>query len=663
MGCDGGSADGISRTRNLRVIMPSRAANCPNCGGQVEFKANTSLLSVCPYCATAVARVGDDITELEILGKVAPLADLGSPLSLGTFGKFKGKGFMLVGQLQLDYGQGPWNEWYAAFDDGRWGWIAEAQGKIYITFGKELTGLPDFQQARVGTRFSVGSQTLLVVEQRQAKFCAAEGELPFAVAPGSFFNYADVQGEAGLFGTIDYGTGSTAEALFLGEELGYADLFDKATLRDVEPGQAAGAVGLNCPNCGSGVELQAPNDSMRVACGTCGSLLNCEKGSELFLLTAAKRPGQEPAIPVGSVGRFEGHKWTIYGHLWRSVSYDGVRYFWEEFLLHGGVKEGYRWLTCSDGHWSWVEPVHAGSVMPDGARGAKLGDDKYRHFQSASASVDSLRGEFYWKVAVGERVATHDYIKPPKVLSRELAAEEVSWSIGTYITPEQVQEAFKLKDALPAPTGVAPHQPNPHATPLKGMLIFGTAFSALLLVVALLMAFTSDDKVVLTQKWPVVKPATTSKSPRIVGAKVQSDPFKLSGRTNMALRLTSDVKDAWLFADGELVNLDTNLPYPFGIQVTYQSGYSGGSSWAKGGKSKVIFMGDLPGGNYIIRIKPEWQATKKPPTRFSIEAREDVFIGSHAVGIFFLLWILPLLKAMQYYSFEKRRWAESDHAG
>src|SRR5688572_17405935 len=108
-------------------VVPARVANCPNCGGQVEFKAGSSLLTVCPYCSSAVARIGGDVGELEILGQVAPLAELGSPLALGMPGKHRGKGFILVGLVQLDHGTGPWNEWYAAFDDGSFAWIAEAQ--------------------------------------------------------------------------------------------------------------------------------------------------------------------------------------------------------------------------------------------------------------------------------------------------------------------------------------------------------------------------------------------------------------------------------------------------------------------------------------------------------------------------------------------------------
>ena len=115
----------------------------------MEFKAGPSLLSVCPYCSSAVARIGGDITKLELLGQVAPLADLGSPLALGTTGKYRGKKFIIIGQVQLDHGTGPWNEWYVAFDDGEtWAWVAEAQGRVYLTSGKEIANLPPFGQAR-----------------------------------------------------------------------------------------------------------------------------------------------------------------------------------------------------------------------------------------------------------------------------------------------------------------------------------------------------------------------------------------------------------------------------------------------------------------------------------------------------------------------------------
>ena len=312
-----------------------------------------------------MARVGDDVTELEILGQVAPLADLGSPLSLGTSGRYEKRGFTLVGRLQLDYGLGPWNEWYAAFDDGQWGWVAEAQGRVYVTFPTAAAGLPGYADARVASQFTVGDHLLTVTERRRAKFLAAEGELPFAARPGDNVYYCDVEGPDGIFGTLDYASSSSThpDALFLGRQVDYEALFDRSVLKDRAPGQAGGSVALNCPHCGAGVELRAPDEAQRVTCSACDSLLDCSRGQELFLLTASRRGGPEPMIALGAQGELHGRTWTLFGHLTRSVTFEGIRYQWEEYLLRDERRGGYRWLLYNDGHWTWIDPVHAGDVQ------------------------------------------------------------------------------------------------------------------------------------------------------------------------------------------------------------------------------------------------------------------------------------------------------------
>ena len=107
-------------------------ANCPACGGTITFQVSTSLVAVCPYCRSVVGR-GDK--GLEDLGKVADLVETASPLDIGIKGRFDGVPFALTGRTQFKHpAGGTWDEWYAAFTDGRWGWLAEAQGRFYLTF-------------------------------------------------------------------------------------------------------------------------------------------------------------------------------------------------------------------------------------------------------------------------------------------------------------------------------------------------------------------------------------------------------------------------------------------------------------------------------------------------------------------------------------------------
>ena len=42
----------------------------------------------------------------------------------------------------------------------------------------------------------------------------------------------------------------------------------------------------------------------------------------------------------------------------------------------------------------------------------------------------------------GDATEAHDYTAPPHMLSMEKSAEEVTWSYGTYMEPDEVWKAF-----------------------------------------------------------------------------------------------------------------------------------------------------------------------------------------------------------------------------
>ena len=80
--------------------MSALVANCPACGAPVEFKSGQSIVVICSYCRSAVARTD---RELKDLGKVAELIETGSPLDVGLRGTFKDVPFELTGRAQLGH--------------------------------------------------------------------------------------------------------------------------------------------------------------------------------------------------------------------------------------------------------------------------------------------------------------------------------------------------------------------------------------------------------------------------------------------------------------------------------------------------------------------------------------------------------------------------------
>src|SRR5476649_2538496 len=124
--------------------MSATRANCPSCGGEITFSVGSSIVVICPHCKSAIARTD---RKLEDLGKVAALAETSAPFAIGQRGAFQGVSFLLTGRAQIKhFAGGAWDEWYIAFNDGRWGWLAEAHGEFYLTFEHPPMKLPSFEE-------------------------------------------------------------------------------------------------------------------------------------------------------------------------------------------------------------------------------------------------------------------------------------------------------------------------------------------------------------------------------------------------------------------------------------------------------------------------------------------------------------------------------------
>ncbi|MEO6333855.1 MAG: DUF4178 domain-containing protein, partial [Pyrinomonadaceae bacterium] len=414
-------------------------ANCPSCAAPLEFKAGSTIVLVCPFCRSAVARTDRGVQDL---GKVAEVAESESPLKLGLKGEYKGARFELTGRAQLRHELGGfWDEWYAVFSNGWVGWLAEAQGNFYLTFYQPLpsgVSVPPFEQLKVGASVDeIPGASLMVSEKGTATAVAADGEIPYKLIPNEQSAYADLSGRDRAFGTIDYSV--DPPWVFIGQQISLSDV----GLADARPAErqarAVSTAAMGCPNCGGPLALAAPDKAERVTCPNCDSLLDVNHGNLTYL--KALTPTAVDAsfvLPVGAEGTFKDEKkFRIIGAVVRSVTIEGETYYWHEYLLYN-PSIGFRWLVHSDNHWNFVEPLNVADVTADtnllGARSATHSGTKFKIFQDAPAVVQYIKGEFYWRVEQGETVRAIDYVAPPLMLSQESTDNEINWSVGTYMT-------------------------------------------------------------------------------------------------------------------------------------------------------------------------------------------------------------------------------------
>ena len=647
---------------------------CPTCGAEVEFRYDDSFVRVCGSCRAAVIR-GD--RGPESLGKVADLAPTASPLALFADGKWQGQGFMLVGRAQYQHpAGGVWDEWYAKLDGGAWGWLAEAQGRFYLTFETAGAGdPPPWDEVFAGASIQLhdgGPRLFTVGERGIAELAGAEGEIPFRFVPGTLFGFADLADGTGRFATIDYGDpGDDGEpaTIYLGRQVTLAELALAGGEARVDTARPSAGKRLACPSCGGSVELRAPDQSKRVVCPYCSTLLACE--GDLAIIAKLHQSKDAGAIKLGSKGTFDGVAYTVIGRLRRKAGgasiptvggdddESGEVWTWNEYLLYEPTV-GFRWLVESQGHWTFVTTLPPGAARTEAGK-ALYDGHRFRIYDRGQATVIGVWGELYWRVQAGEQVATEDYVAPPAMLSSETTDDEVNWSLGIYHTPDQINRAFGGVLTLPAREGVGAVQPFRHRH----------AFRTIALLLVLLGLLTIVRGAMASNRTVFDQPLTLEEPPAEAAAEIPagsgdvrlvfSEPFDLVGRKNVQVAIAAAVDNSWIYVAGDLVHEASGELQTFEKEIAFYRGVEGGEAWTEGGQRARFYVPAVKPGRYLLRLEV-MQAAGGNIGQVQVTIRQGVFRFTHVFIVLILIGVPGLILAIWQWSFERRRWKNSDYA-
>lgn len=595
------------------------------------------------------------------LGKVAEIAESSSPLKLGLSGRFNGNGFELTGRAQLQHQLGGfWDEWYATFSNGWVGWLAEAQGRFYLTFYQPTPAdrpAPSFENLEVGQSVENISAdgAMVVTEKGTATAIAADGEIPYRLVPYEQSNYIDLSGRGNAFATIDYGP--SPPWVFIGQQVTLAEI-GLASARPAErEARTVAAASVSCPKCGGPLDLIAPDKAERVTCPNCSSLLDVDKGNLKYLRALAPSDADRNfVLPLGSQGVFNGVQYKVIGAVVRRVAIDGINYYWHEYLLYEPAV-GFRWLVHSDNHWNFVEPINVAEVEASGTgvsitsapNTVRYNGRTYKIFQDAPAVVEYVSGEFYWRVEQGETVRAIDYVAAPFMLSQETTAGEVNWSQGTYLANAEIERAFGVSD-LPKPWSVAPNQP------FTGRFYYtwGALPLLLLLVVAALMiplsGFTST---ILSQQINLPPMANANAAQTVF-----SPPFVVKANRNIRITASAPVNNSFADLDVDLINEQSQDVESVNVPIEYYQGVEDGESWTEGAPSQDATLSSLPEGKYTLRVEGTWQNWQQAMP-VTVKVEQNVTRGVNFLCAFIVLLIVPVVGLIRKWSFESSRWKDS----
>jgi Domain of unknown function (DUF4178) len=172
---------------------------CPSCGAPVQFRS-AAPYCVCEYCRSLLVRRD---ASLEAIGRVAQVPDDISPLQLRTTGSFEQRSFTLVGRIRKAWSDGSWSEWCADFGTAAFGWLAEAQGDLVMTFEQPVPDPQLLSKLVPGAVVSIGNQPYTVSDVKAVDVTAAEGDLTSAALTGLAMTSIDLRGPGLQFATVE----------------------------------------------------------------------------------------------------------------------------------------------------------------------------------------------------------------------------------------------------------------------------------------------------------------------------------------------------------------------------------------------------------------------------------------------------------------------------
>ena len=207
----------------------ARATSCPNCGAAIRFLWAQAVQTVCTYCKAVLVRRDLD---LQLVGTQANFPETGSPIQLGTDGKWGTRGFTVVGRIAYAWERGRWNEWHCSLSEGGSAWLSDAQLEYAMTQQVEPEHpLPDPRSLRVGDAIDAGGRRFEVATLTRARYLGTEGDLPFTSYDKTVSLFVDLQNDEGGLATID--TTDSPPSLYVGEYVAF-DALSFRGLREFE---------------------------------------------------------------------------------------------------------------------------------------------------------------------------------------------------------------------------------------------------------------------------------------------------------------------------------------------------------------------------------------------------------------------------------------------
>jgi hypothetical protein len=329
--------------------------------------------------------------------------------------------------------------------------------------------------------------------------------------------------------------------------------------------------------------------------------------------------------------------------------------WWDEFLLYS-PEHGYAWLVRENGHYTLLRPTKLrpsrDPFRAEQKAVVKLGDGRFQVYDTGVAVLDEAEGELTWVAKPGDKVTAVDCINPPRILTVEKSGEELEYFVGTYVPPQEVYEAFGLKEAPPSPSGIYACQPFTISPTLVQCKWWATLFAFVFLNLTLKACSSSRGPQLLSQDLTTAADLTGS---------VLTESFTITHPdTIVKVDVDSPVDNSWLWLGFDVLDEGGQDVGEFSTQVDYYHGRDSEGAWSEGGRHDSALIRISDPGAYRFRISAEGgsdEAGGPVSMQFNVRARADyVPVRYHLLG-FLLTASIAALLWLKRSLFEGMRWS------
>jgi hypothetical protein len=383
---------------------------------------------------------------------------------------------------------------------------------------------------------------------------------------------------------------------------------------------------FSCPSCGGLVTLRAAGHTISAICAHCSTVIDTANENFRIIKQYHER-SLETDIPIGAKGIIGGTKWEVIGYVEKKDS--SLLAFWDEYLLFNPYF-GFSFLVQSDNHWSLARVIKRDVPLAGSAQQVSFDGEQYSMFYRGTSIVQYVKGEFYWRIHKGDREDYVDYIAPPKMLSVEKTSDEMTLSLGEYLIPAEVEQAFGID--LPRRQGIAANQPRPFANTLFKLWVVA---SCAMLAAFVIHVGSSGRKETVNYSTFRIEQDNAAKS-------FSSPVFVIPSRTNVVVRGTATpLRNNWVDLDLTLVNDASNNAYEASQTLEYYYGQDDGESWSEGNTERETYFTSVEPGNYRLVVEPAPGQTEPGGMDISLAVTRNVRAWSNFWAAVALIFSLP----------------------